>query len=118
MLVPGVAGSTAQPPADMLIVENLRVAFPTRTGLVDAVRGVSLGVGREKLGIVGESGSGKSTVGRAVMRLLPAAGAGHRRSARLRGHRPAAPPAGRNGASCVAAASAWSCRTRNTRSTR
>ncbi len=71
MLVPGVVGSSAQPPADMLVVENLRVAFPTRTGLVDAVRGVSLSVGREKLGIVGESGSGKSTVGRAVMQLLP-----------------------------------------------
>ena len=30
--VPGVVGSTAQPPADMLTVENLRVAFPTRSG--------------------------------------------------------------------------------------
>ena len=57
----------------MLTVENLRVSFPTRAGRVDAVRGVSLGVGREKLGIVGESGSGKSTVGRAVMGLLPPA---------------------------------------------
>ena len=55
----------------MLTVENLRVAFATRTGPVDAVRGVSLAVGREKLGIVGESGSGKSTVGRAIMGLLP-----------------------------------------------
>ena len=57
----------------MLTVENLRVSFPTRAGRVDAVRGVSLQVGREKLGIVGESGSGKSTVGRAVMGLLPPA---------------------------------------------
>jgi len=71
MHAPGAAGPTSQPPSEMLIVENLRVAFPTRTGFVDAVRGVSLGVGWEKLGIVGESGSGKSTVGRAVMRLLP-----------------------------------------------
>src|ERR671911_384681 len=55
----------------MLTVEKLRVAFPTRTGLVEAVRGVSLEVGREKVGIVGESGSGKSTVGRAVLGLLP-----------------------------------------------
>ncbi len=55
----------------MLNIENLKVAFPTRSGFVDAVRGVSLTVGREKLGIVGESGSGKSTVGRAVMGLLP-----------------------------------------------
>jgi peptide/nickel transport system ATP-binding protein len=55
----------------MLTVEKLRVAFPTRTGLVDAVRGVSLEVGREKVGIVGESGSGKSTLGRAIVGLLP-----------------------------------------------
>ena len=56
----------------MLTVERLRVAFPSRTGMVDAVRGVSLTMGREKLGIVGESGSGKSTLGRAVLGLLPA----------------------------------------------
>jgi peptide/nickel transport system ATP-binding protein len=55
----------------MLSIEKLRVTFPTRSGPVDAVRGLSLAVGREKLGIVGESGSGKSTVGRAVMGLLP-----------------------------------------------
>jgi peptide/nickel transport system ATP-binding protein len=57
----------------MLSIENLRVSFPSRTGRVDAVRGVSLEVGREKVGIVVESGSGKSTVGRAVMGLLPPA---------------------------------------------
>jgi peptide/nickel transport system ATP-binding protein len=55
----------------MLTVDRLRVAFPTRSGPVEAVRGVSLAVGREKLGIVGESGSGKSTLGRAIMGLLP-----------------------------------------------
>ena len=55
----------------MLTVDNLRVSFPTRTGRVDAVRGVSFALGREKLGIVGESGSGKSTIGRAVLGLLP-----------------------------------------------
>jgi peptide/nickel transport system ATP-binding protein len=35
------------------------------------VRGVSLAIGTEKLGIVGESGSGKSLTARALMRLLP-----------------------------------------------
>ena len=55
----------------MLTVENLRVSFPTRVGRVDAVRGVSFSLGREKLGIVGESGSGKSTIGRAILGLLP-----------------------------------------------
>jgi peptide/nickel transport system ATP-binding protein len=54
-----------------LTVENLRVSFPTRTGLVEAVRGVSFTLGKERLGIVGESGSGKSQTGRAIMGLTP-----------------------------------------------
>ncbi|MFC5386222.1 ABC transporter ATP-binding protein [Aquamicrobium segne] len=55
----------------LLEVENLRVSFPTRTGVVEAVRGVSFTLGRERLGIVGESGSGKSQTGRAIMGLTP-----------------------------------------------
>ena len=54
----------------LLTVENLRVRFPTRHGTVEAVRGVSFTVGREKVGIVGESGSGKSMTGRAILRLV------------------------------------------------
>ncbi|GHD11276.1 ABC transporter ATP-binding protein [Tianweitania populi] len=55
--------------APLLEVQNLAVRFPTRTGRVDAVRGVSFTLGRERLGIVGESGSGKSQTGRAILGL-------------------------------------------------
>lgn len=55
----------------LLKVEDLRVTFPTRTGVIEAVRGVSFTLGRERLGIVGESGSGKSQTGRAIMGLTP-----------------------------------------------
>jgi peptide/nickel transport system ATP-binding protein len=57
--------------APLVEIRDLRVDFPGPSGWVPAVRGVSLGMGREKLGIVGESGSGKSVTGRALMRLLP-----------------------------------------------
>ncbi len=52
-------------------MRNLRIGFPTPTGIMEAVRGVSLTLGQEKLGIVGESGSGKSVTARALLRLLP-----------------------------------------------
>ena len=55
----------------ILTVEDLWVRFPGRIRTVEAVRGVSFEVGREKLGIVGESGSGKSMTGRAILRLVP-----------------------------------------------
>jgi peptide/nickel transport system ATP-binding protein len=52
-------------------IEDLRIGFATPSGVSEAVRGVSLTVGQEKLGIVGESGSGKSLTARSIMRLLP-----------------------------------------------
>ena len=52
-------------------IGKLHIAFPTPTGWSEAVRGVSLTLGAEKLGIVGESGSGKSLTARSVLRLLP-----------------------------------------------
>ncbi|GGB21350.1 ABC transporter ATP-binding protein [Allosediminivita pacifica] len=55
----------------ILSVKNLGVRYGGSAEW--AVRGVSFDLGRERLGIVGESGSGKSTVGRAILRLLPGA---------------------------------------------
>jgi peptide/nickel transport system ATP-binding protein len=55
----------------ILEVRNLQVRYRSSASALPAVRNLSFTLGRERLGIVGESGSGKSTVGRALMRLLP-----------------------------------------------
>ncbi|MDB5542110.1 MAG: dipeptide transporter, ATP-binding protein, partial [Devosia sp.] len=58
--------------SNLVEIENLHIAFRNDDGgYNDAVRGVSLSLGREKLGIVGESGSGKSLTGRALLGVLP-----------------------------------------------
>ena len=58
--------------APLLIVDDLRIAFPSRGGgTTEAVRGVSFTLGRERLGIGGESGAGKSQTGRAILGLTP-----------------------------------------------
>lgn len=69
---------TREPP--ILQVRDLHTHFPMQSGLmqrttawVRAVDGVSFQVNRgESLGLVGESGCGKTTVGRSVLRLIPA----------------------------------------------
>lgn len=58
----------------LLEVNNLRVAYPrkSQSETIWAVDDVSFTLNPgEKLGLVGESGCGKSTIGRAIMRLLP-----------------------------------------------
>ncbi|RBM14931.1 ABC transporter ATP-binding protein [Streptomyces sp. PT12] len=84
MTTPSEPGALEKDAADggsdeLLSVSDLVVNFPVRggglirriTGQVQAVSGVSFGVGRgETLGVVGESGCGKSTTGRAVLQLI------------------------------------------------
>jgi len=79
-----VALAAAAPvaPAALLAVDDLRVHFPIRRGVlqrtvghVRAVDGVSLTLARGRtLALVGESGCGKTTVGKAILQLLPASG--------------------------------------------
>ena len=66
----------------LLEVHDLKTWFPIRRGIfsrtvgyVKAVDGVSFDIQPGKtLGLVGESGCGKTTVGRSILRLIPASG--------------------------------------------
>jgi oligopeptide/dipeptide ABC transporter ATP-binding protein len=59
----------------VLAVQDLRVRFATRRGVIHAVNGASFAVGPgETLGIVGESGCGKSATALALLGILPRAG--------------------------------------------
>jgi peptide/nickel transport system ATP-binding protein/oligopeptide transport system ATP-binding protein len=65
---------------DLVVVKNLVKYFPVRGGLlqrvvaqVQAVENVSFTIrDGETFGLVGESGCGKTTVGRTILRLIPA----------------------------------------------
>jgi oligopeptide transport system ATP-binding protein len=75
----GHAG-TSSPNGALLSVNDLKTHFPVKRGLlrrtvgyVKAVDGVSFELSRgQTLGLVGESGCGKTTVGRTLLRLIPA----------------------------------------------
>jgi peptide/nickel transport system ATP-binding protein len=74
----GTGTAHLRAPEDALLrVEDLVVEFPTRSGRVHAVSGISLDIlPGETLGLVGESGCGKSTTGRAIIQLpRPTSGA-------------------------------------------
>ena len=59
-------------PSPLLTVEDLRVRFHTRDGVIHALNGIGFDLKpRETLGIVGESGCGKSVLSLAVMGLIP-----------------------------------------------
>jgi peptide/nickel transport system ATP-binding protein len=56
----------------LMEVENLDIVYHTQGGTLRAVEGVSFSLERGRsLGFVGESGCGKTTLGMALMRLLP-----------------------------------------------
>jgi peptide/nickel transport system ATP-binding protein len=60
-----------EPKSPLLEIENLKVEFSGPNGVVKAVDGISLKVGRgETLAILGESGSGKSVSASVVMNIL------------------------------------------------
>jgi len=56
----------------LLTVKNLSIGYQTRKGFLNSVEDVSFSLNQGKsLGFVGESGCGKTTIGMALMRLLP-----------------------------------------------
>ncbi|MEX2387473.1 MAG: ATP-binding cassette domain-containing protein, partial [Phycisphaeraceae bacterium] len=84
-MIATATSNASRPAADapdrpLLEVHHLKTYFPVKRGLlrrtvghVEAVDDVSFHIGhQETLGLVGESGCGKSTVGRTLLRLIPA----------------------------------------------
>ena len=57
---------------ETLNIQNLHVSYRTDTGIVRAINGVDLSLGKgETLGIVGETGAGKTTLALSILKLLP-----------------------------------------------
>ncbi|MHC9888120.1 dipeptide ABC transporter ATP-binding protein [Corynebacterium diphtheriae] len=59
----------------LLAMHDVRIAFTSTTGTVEAVRGIDLTIyPGQSVAIVGESGSGKSTTAMSIIGLLPGTG--------------------------------------------
>lgn len=59
----------------LLTVKNLNIDFGSGKKMFHAVKDVSFDIYRgETFSLVGESGSGKTTIGRAIMKIIPTAG--------------------------------------------
>ncbi len=66
-----MASQSVSPGSVLLDVKDLVTHFPTRTGVVKAVDGVSFTLQRGKtLCVVGESGSGKSVTARSILQIV------------------------------------------------
>ena len=66
------AASAPELDGPILEIEDLRIHFYTRDGIVRAVEGVSFALNRgETLCVVGESGCGKSVTAMSTLQLLP-----------------------------------------------
>ena len=56
----------------VITVEDLRVGFATRQGMLEFIHGISFSLQRNRTtAIVGESGSGKSVTARAILNMVP-----------------------------------------------
>jgi peptide/nickel transport system ATP-binding protein len=77
MTTPATAPSPQATTDSLLSLRDVRVAFPGkgwRAPRTEVLKGIDLDVRQgETLGLVGESGSGKTTIGRAILGLVPVA---------------------------------------------
>lgn len=57
---------------DLLEITDLTVEYPTRFGTFQAIKGINMRLEPGEIhGLVGESGAGKSTIGQAIIGLIP-----------------------------------------------
>ncbi|MEU4893426.1 ABC transporter ATP-binding protein [Streptomyces sp. NPDC044780] len=95
-MAPRAAGDVTAPSGPVLAVDDLTVGYQTGHGTRTAVRNISFALEPgQVLALVGESGSGKSTIGHAILGLLPGNGRLLGGSVRYRGQTISDLPGGR-----------------------